>query len=60
MCQKGHAAEDIRIPERDGVVSVYFIIQELLHTKVKSNEVRRKKGVPTNDDIFEKKKTESP
>jgi len=59
MRPEGHPAKHIRVPERDGVMYPYLIIQEFLHAKVKGNEIGSGKPMSLNNDIPKKEKTES-
>jgi hypothetical protein len=54
-----NAAENIRVPERDGMVGMYFIVQELFQPQIKSNEIISKQEVPSKDNISEKERAET-
>jgi len=58
MCPKGHPTKNIGVPERDGMVVVYFVKKELFHSLVKAHEIRTKEQMSTEDYSPEDKSTE--
>ena len=60
MGPKRDATEEIRIPEWNWMILMDFIIKELLHPHIESDEVIAEKIMPPQDDVFKENKTKTP
>ena len=59
MGPERYSCKHIRVPERNGMVSVYFIIEELFERQIEAYKVAPKQVMLLNEDIFEKENRES-
>ena len=59
MGPEGNAAENVGVPERDGMVLVNLVKEETLVAKVAGNEIRPEKQVIEKDDFPKQEETKS-